>query len=163
MSEVGAVIDVLQVLSLSLVTLALVPALAHALELPGTLRLTKGASFAVQPIYYPGSTVAGISEPIAILSTIGLLVLTPRGSAGFWLTLEAVLGLLAMHAVYWLFAHPVNNFWLQGQTLSGLGTRFFSAGSERRTGRESETPPGSWTSLRDRGSIRTSRGRHWRS
>ena len=42
--------DVLQVLSVILVVLAMVPALAHALELPGKLRLTKEAYFAVQPI-----------------------------------------------------------------------------------------------------------------
>ena len=59
--------DVLQVLSLVLIVLAMVPALAHALELPGKLRLTKDAYLAVQPIYYPGFTVAGISEPIAII------------------------------------------------------------------------------------------------
>jgi hypothetical protein len=33
---------------------AAVPALAHALELPGKMRLTKDAYFAMQHIYYPG-------------------------------------------------------------------------------------------------------------
>ena len=79
--------DVLQVLTLILVVLAMVPALAHALELPGKLRLTKDAYFAVQPIYYPGFTIAGIGEPVAIISTIILLVLTPLGSVDLWLTL----------------------------------------------------------------------------
>jgi hypothetical protein len=142
-------VDVLQVLSLVLVVLAMVPALAHVLELPGKLRLTKDAYFAVQPIYYPGFTVAGISEPIAIIATIILSALTPRGSADFWLTLASLLGLVAMHAVYWLFTHPVNNFWVQGQNLSGLGTRFFSVGSGSGQGRQSDTRP-AWTDLRDR-------------
>jgi hypothetical protein len=143
-------VDVLQVLSLILVVLAMVPALAHAFELPGKLRLTKDAYFAVQPIYYPGFTIAGISEPVAIVSTIVLLVLTPRGSTDFWLTLVALLGLISMHAVYWLFTHPVNNFWLQGEKLSVLGAGFFSLGSASKRGRKSETRPVEWTDLRDR-------------
>jgi anthrone oxygenase-like protein len=142
-------VDLLQVLGLILVVLAMVPALAHALELPGKLRLTKEAYFAVQPIYYPGFTIAGVSEPVAIISTIVLLVLTPRGTADFWLTLVALLGLVAMHAVYWIFTHPVNNFWLQGEKLSGLGSGFFSWGSASKQDRQSNTPV-DWTQLRDR-------------
>jgi hypothetical protein len=143
-------IGVLQVLSLIFIVLAMVPALAHALELPGKLRLTKDAYFAVQPIYYPGFTIAGISEPVAIISTIILLVLTPRENADFWLTLVALLGLISMHAVYWLFTHPVNNFWLRGQKLSSLGSGFFSMRSPGKQAGESERPPVDWTDLRDR-------------
>jgi anthrone oxygenase-like protein len=139
--------DLLQILTLVLVVLAMVPALAHALELPGKLRLTKNAYFAVQPIYYPGFTIAGISEPVAIVSTIILLVFTPLGSGDFWLTLAGLLGLISMHAVYWLFTHPVNNFWIQGEKLSSLGSGFFSIGSVSRRG---ETRPLDWTELRDR-------------
>jgi hypothetical protein len=51
-----------RVLALILIVLAMVPALARALELPGKLRLTKDAYFALQFIYYPGFTIAGISE-----------------------------------------------------------------------------------------------------
>lgn len=90
------IFDVLRILTLILVVLAMVPALAHALELPGKLRLTKDAYFAVQPIYYPGFTIAGISEPAAIVSAIILLLLTPPGSDDFWLTLAALLGLISM-------------------------------------------------------------------
>lgn len=137
----------------------MVPALAHALELPGKLRLTKDAYFAVQPIYYPGFTIAGISEPVAIISTIILVALTAWGSADFWLTLVALLGLIGMHAVYWLFTHPVNNFWLQGEKLSGLGSGFFSLGSASKRGRQCETRPVDWTDLRDRWEYSHWRGR----
>ena len=136
-------VDVLQVLSVVLAILAMVPALAHALELPGKLRLTKDAYVAVQTIYYPGFTIAGISEPVAIIATAVLLVLTPRGTAAFWLTLAGLLGLLGMHAVYWLRTHPVNNFWLQGEKLSAAGSAFFSVGSAGTTRPD-------WTDLRDR-------------
>ena len=135
-------LDVLQAASLILVVLAMVPAVAHALELPGKMRLAKDAYFAVQPIYYPGFTIAGISEPIAIVATAGLLVLTPRASTAFWLTLVALLGLIGMHAVYWLFTHPVNSFWLRGEKLSGAGAGFFSLGSS--------SDAADWRRLRDR-------------
>lgn len=136
-------VDVLRILSVVLVVLAMVPALAHALELPGKLRLTKESYLAIQPIYYPGFTIAGMSEPLAIVATIVLLVLTPREGPDFWLSLVAVLGVLGMHGVYWLFTHPVNNFWLQGKALGGLGAGFFSLGS-------SSKHPVDWTRLRDR-------------
>ena len=142
--------DVLQVLTLILVVLAMVPALAHGLELPGKLRLTKDAYFAIQPIYYPGFTIAGIAEPLAIVSTNVLLVLTPGGSVDFWLTLSALVGLIGMHAVYWLFTHPVNNFWLQGERTRRAGARFFSFASGGRRDRQSEGRPVDWTDLRDR-------------
>jgi hypothetical protein len=142
--------DFLQLLTLILVVLAMVPGLAHALELPGKLRLKKEAYFAVQPIYYPGFTIVGISEPLAIISAVILLILTPPGSAGFWLTLVALLGLISMQAVYWLFTHPVNNFWLQAERLSRVGAGFFSFASASRRGRQSETRPEDWTKLRDR-------------
>jgi hypothetical protein len=142
--------DVLQVLTVILVVLAMAPALAHALELPGKMRVAKDVYFAMQPIYYPGFTIAGMSEPLGIISTIILLLLTPLGSADFWLTLVALLGLIGMQAVYWLFVHPVNKIWLQGEHLSGVGSGFFSFASASRHGRQRETGPVDWTELRDR-------------
>jgi Domain of unknown function (DUF1772) len=142
--------DVLQVLTVTLVAVAMAPALAHALELPGKMRLTKDAYFAVQPIYYPGFTIAGISEVVSTISTLLLLVLTPLWGADFWLTLVALLGLIGMQAVYWLFTHPVNKFWLQGEQLSGLSSGFFSFASASRPDRQSATHPVDWTDLRDR-------------
>jgi len=135
-------LDALQALSMMLVVLALVPALAHALELPGKMRLAKNVYFAVQPIYYPGFTIAGMSEPIAIVATGGLLVLTPRASTAFWLTLGALLGMIGMHAIYWLFTHPVNSFWLRGEKLGSAGTGFFSLGPS--------SDAADWRRLRDR-------------
>jgi hypothetical protein len=144
------VFDVIQVVTVILVVLAMVPALAHALELPGKLRLTKDAYFAVQPIYYPGFTIVGIAEPLAIVAVIVLSVLVPLGSAQFWLTLLAGLGLISMQAVYWLFTHPVNKFWLEGVRLSGIGSGFFSFASAGRPDRHRDTDPVDWTDLRDR-------------
>lgn len=136
-----------QVLTVVLVALAMAPALAHALELPGKMRLTEEVYFAVQRIYYPGFTIAGIGEPASFISIIVLLFLTPRATVAFWLTLVALIGLLGMQVVYWIFLHPVNKVWLQGATLSSVGSGFFAFGRARiQTG--ARVPE--WTVLRNR-------------
>lgn len=114
-------LDIMQIVTVALVALAMIPAVAHALELPGKMRLGKDNYFAVQRIYYPGFTFAGISEPVSSLSTILLLFLTPRGTAAFWLTLLAFVCLLSMQAVYWIVVHPVNKVWVQGESMSAFG------------------------------------------
>ena len=48
----------IQVLTLAVVVVALSAALAHALEMPGKMRLAKDEYFVVQSIYYPGFTIA---------------------------------------------------------------------------------------------------------
>jgi hypothetical protein len=136
-------LDVLRPLTVILIALAMVPALAHALELPGKRRLPREAYVTVQRIYYPGFTIAGIAEPVAIIATTALLALVPRGAAAFWLVLAGWLALLGMHAVYWLVTHPVNKFWVQGAPMSRAGSRFFSTGAGGNAGDD-------WTRLRDR-------------
>jgi hypothetical protein len=137
----------LQVLSIIVVAIAMALALAHALELPGKMRLSKERYLAVQPIYYPGFTIGGIAEPVALLLILLLLFLTPFGGSAFWLTAGAFLALLAMHATYWILTHPVNNFWLRDFELKGAGKRFFALGLPR-AGKGGKDVP--WTELRDR-------------
>jgi hypothetical protein len=52
-------LHVLQVVSVTLVAVALAFSLAHAAEFPGKLRLSQKAYLAVQPIYYSGFTIGG--------------------------------------------------------------------------------------------------------
>jgi hypothetical protein len=92
-----------------------------------------------------GFTIAGMSAPLGLIATLILLVLTPRGSADFWLTLVAFVGLLGMRAVYGLWTRPVNNFWLQGEKLNAIGAGFFSWGAASRWDREVDTWPVDWT------------------
>jgi hypothetical protein len=142
-------LDILQVLTVLLVAVAMALALAHALELPGKMRLSKDVYYAMQPIYYPGFTIGGFAEPAGLILTIILLFFIPFGTPDFWLTVVAVLGLIGMQATYWLLTHPVNKFWLQGQKLSGLGSGFFSFGANRsRPLNKSRAVD--WTDLRDR-------------
>jgi Domain of unknown function (DUF1772) len=117
---------VLKIVTVIFVAVAMALSLAHALELPGKLRLSKEEYLGVQPIYYPGFTIGGAAEPIGLLLTLVLLLLAPAGSAAFWLTAVAFVALLVMHAAYWLLIHPVNNFWLKDFRLKGAGAGFFS-------------------------------------
>lgn len=137
----------LQIFSIILVALALTPALAHALELPGKRRLSQDVYVAVQKIYYPGFTLAGIAEPVAIVATSLLLFVTPWDTTPFWSTLFALLCLLGMHAMYWRVTHPVNKIWLEGEKRSESGDRFFATGTGRRAKAD---VTGDWKELRDR-------------
>jgi hypothetical protein len=140
----------LQVLSVLLVSIAMSLSLAHALELPGKLRLPRETYIAAQPIYYPGFTIGGfVGEFGGIVATLLLLATTPTGTAAFWLTLAALIALLAEHAVYWVLTHPVNAIWLRGKQIARSGGGFFKfdpVGRSRAVGH----PRVNWTALRDR-------------
>ena len=134
----------LQVVTLLFVAIAMALALAHALELPGKLRLSKDAYLTVQPIYYPGFTVAGAAEPLSLLLLIALTLVTPPGPS-LWLIAGAFATMAAAHAAYWMLTHPVNNFWLKDVELKGLGGSFFAFGLSGRTGNADD-----WMALRNR-------------
>jgi len=83
--------SVLQVLTVVLVAVAMALTLAHALELPGKMRLDKETYYAMQSIYYPGFTIGGgLGEAGGTIATIVLVFLTPSGSIDFWLTLDGM-------------------------------------------------------------------------
>ncbi len=140
----------LQVLTVVLVAVAMALTLAHALELPGKMRLSKEQYLATQPIYYPGFTIGGAAEPLAILTSLVLLFITPYGSASFWLTAAGFAALVAMHATYWLLTHPVNNFWLKDVQLKGAGAGFFAFDP---LARHDSSAAMDWSHLRDRWEI----------
>jgi hypothetical protein len=142
--------NALEILTVILVAVAMAMALAHALELPGKMRLEKDVYYAVQPIYYPGFTIGGaVGEFGGMVSTLVLLVLTPLGSVSFWVTFAALLGLLGMQAVYWLSTHPVNQFWVKGENLNSVSSSFFSLGANK-SGLGKEDSPEKWKQLRNR-------------
>lgn len=123
------------------VMIVMVPAAlsgAHALELPGKMRLDEPTYRAVQRIYYPGFTIGGAAEPLAVVATGLLLFLTPAGTGAFWLVLFAFLAMLAMVAIYWLAVHPVNKHWMEGQPVSASAAAFFdkATGTGRQPGFE---------------------------
>lgn len=136
----------LKIVTVLLAAVAMGMALAHALELPGKLRLPKDHYLAVQAIYYPGFTCGGAAEPLSIATTASLAFLTPTASASFCLTVSACIALLLTQAIYWISIHPVNSFWLRDIRLEGASRAFFAIGSGVRK-RSDETE---WTYFRDR-------------
>jgi hypothetical protein len=138
-------LDVLQVIALMLVALAMVPAMAHALEFPGKMRLSKDAYLTVQRIYYPGFTIAGFAESCSMIAALAVAIATPRDSAAFVLSVAALILLVAMHLVYWMITAPVNRIWLKGQQLSKAGSTFFRTNAGSGNAEEAD-----WSSLRDR-------------
>jgi hypothetical protein len=136
----------LQVATLLLVALAMVPAVAHALEWPGKKRLPKETYLAVQPIYYPGFTiVGGLGEFVGMLATLALLFFIPRDTGAFWLTVWALIALVLMHGIFWAFTQPVNKVWLRDQNLSGAAASFFRTRASQRDARDVD-----WRALRNR-------------
>jgi hypothetical protein len=133
---------VLQILAIMLAAVTMGLALAHALELPGKLRLDREHYLATQTIYYPGFTLGGLAEVGSILAVGALLVMTATGSVQFWLMAGALAALIAVQAIFWLLTQPVNRYWLQTTQLSPAATRFFRAGDA--------APQGEWTAMRDR-------------
>jgi hypothetical protein len=123
-----AMLVAFQIATLLLVSIAMAMSVGHALEMPGKMRLEKDAYLTVQPIYYPGFTIAaGFGEFGGMLATAALLVVTPQGPA-FQLTAAALALLILAHIVYWLVTHPTNRFWLKDQKLAGAGATFFDVG-----------------------------------
>lgn len=143
-------LNFLEVLTVILVAVAMAMALAHALELPGKMRLDKDAYYAMQPIYYPGFTIGGaVGEFGGMVSALVLLFFTPFRNVGFWLTFAAFVGLVGMQVVYWLFTHPVNKFWVAGQNLDSFSSGFFSFGSKQAK-LDSQNASNNWKRLRNR-------------
>jgi len=140
-------LQTVQVITIMVVSIALTLSLAHALELPGKLRLPKEHYLAIQQIYYPGFSYGGFAEPIGIVLFLVLLIATPAGSRQFWLTMAAFLLFLSMHATYWLVTHPVNNFWLKDFQTGKLAGGFFSFDPLHSIDRLRSAD---WTALRDR-------------
>lgn len=140
---------VLQVLTIFLTAVAMALAVAHALELPGKMRLDKQTYMAVQTIYYPGFTLGASSEGLAIIAALVLLLLTPRNRAAFWWTLAGLIALVVMHGVYWTITHATNKFWMKNQQVNKAGAKFFSSDPLKQGG-VVEKDVDDWKTFRDR-------------
>jgi Domain of unknown function (DUF1772) len=132
----------LQALTIMLAAVGMALSLAHALEFPGKRRLDRHTYLKMLAIYYPGFTIGGIFEPVAMVAAFALLLFTPLGTLPFWLILAAFFSLLLAHAIYWAITHPVNRVWLKDEKLDKAGGSFFATGGR--------TAEGDWTALRDR-------------
>jgi hypothetical protein len=106
------------------------------------MRLSREQYLVVQPIYYPGFTIAGGAEPLSIVALAALLALTKRATLTFWLIAGALFAELLTHLLYWVLTAPVKRMWLRQENLSGGAQRFFGTG-----GSENGID---WMTLRDR-------------
>jgi hypothetical protein len=138
----------LEVLSILLFAVVVSLTLAHALELPGKMRLPRDNYLATQAIYYPGFTIGGIAEPLAVIAVFVLLLSMPAASTRFWLTLFALIALAAVHIVFWIWIQPINKLWLKDIKLGRASAAFF--GTEPAAASDGERRSPDWTILRDR-------------
>ncbi|HYX63993.1 MAG TPA: DUF1772 domain-containing protein [Burkholderiales bacterium] len=100
-------LKVARFLSLLFVALALAPAMAHLLELPNKIGLSRDEYLTVQHIYN-GWALLGFVVYSAIFSTLALALLTLRRRGEFGYALTAFLCLVGTQVVFWWFTFPAN-------------------------------------------------------
>ena len=93
--------------SLLLAALALAPALAHVMELPNKIGLSRADYLTVQQIYR-GWAWLGIVVVGALLSTLVLTIMLRNRKRAFGLALLAFLCIAATQVVFWTWTFPVN-------------------------------------------------------
>lgn len=96
-----------QFLSLLFTALALAPALAHLMELPNKIGLSREAYLAVQQIYR-GWALLGIVVIGAMVFTFALAVLSRGRGRTFALALIGFLCIVGTQVIFWTFTFPVN-------------------------------------------------------
>ena len=146
----GSMLFVLQVFTILFVALTMSMAVAHALELPGKLRLKMEAYLAVQTIYHPGFKFGGMIEPLSGIATLALFFLSRGTDYDSWLLMIAFVALLTMHLVFWFVTRPVNKFWLKTFQTYQLGERFFDGGHAAGPVPKGGLDGKEWKSMRDR-------------
>jgi len=138
---------VLEIVAILLTAVVMSLSLAHALELPGKMRLNREAYLTTQTIYYPGFTIGGIAEPLAVIVVFALLLSTPPASARFWLLLLSLAALAAVQIIFWFWVQPVNKIWLKEVRLGQAGVAFFGKQSDVA---DDDPKVQNWRALRDR-------------
>jgi hypothetical protein len=87
--------------------LALGVALAHLLELPNKIKLSREGYLTVQQIYR-GWALPGVFVVAALLSTFVLAIMVRNNHPAFMLTAIAFLCIAGTQVVFWKFTYPVN-------------------------------------------------------
>ncbi|MGZ5127578.1 MAG: DUF1772 domain-containing protein [Burkholderiales bacterium] len=93
--------------SLLFAALALAPALAHLLELPNKINLSRGDYLTVQQIY-EGWALLGFVVAGALLSTLILMIMVRNRPKAFALSVVAFLCIVGTQVVFWSFTFPAN-------------------------------------------------------
>jgi hypothetical protein len=100
-------LQIVRFASVFFVALALAPALAHVLELPNKIGLSREEYVAVQRLYR-GWQFVGVLVVGALLST-GLLAVMARDEPEHFVPALVAFGAVALtQVIFWLFTFPVN-------------------------------------------------------
>lgn len=100
-------IKIFYFLSLLLAALALCPAMAHLLELPNKINLSREDYLTVQQIYR-GWALLGIVVIGAVISTLILTFLLRRDRMAFVFAFIAFLCIVGTQIIFWTFTYPAN-------------------------------------------------------
>ena len=96
-----------QFLRLLFAALALVPAMAHAMELSNKMKLPREEYMTVQQLYR-GWELVGIVVFGALVSTAALTIMLRDNPKAFVFSLVAFLCLVGTQIIFWTFTYPVN-------------------------------------------------------
>lgn len=121
----------LQVVTMFLVAVAMSLALAHALEFPGKMRLEKDIYMATQAIYYPGFTIGGFGEALAVIASLVLTVSMTHETTAFWWSFSGFVALLIMQGIFWIVTQPVNRRWVGAIPMNDVARKFFRVEQKR--------------------------------
>jgi hypothetical protein len=102
--------------ALVLASVTIVSPLAGALEAPGDVQLSRARYVAVRGVYYPGLTIPGVAEPLAIVALCVLLASMSPPTSTFWLVALALAAEALAHFLYWALIVPMNGLWLAGES-----------------------------------------------
>ncbi|WP_141734050.1 DUF1772 domain-containing protein [Oligoflexus tunisiensis] len=94
-------------LSLLFAVLSLVPAMAHLLEMPNKLQLSRDEYMTVQQIYR-GWALVGVFIFGALLSLLALSLAVRKRTSSFRLVFTAFLCIVATQVIFWTFTFPMN-------------------------------------------------------
>ena len=69
-------------------------------------------------MYYPGLTIPGVAEPLAVVTLTVLLASLSLSTAPFWLVALALAAEALAHLLYWVLIVPMNGLWLAKEPVS---------------------------------------------
>jgi hypothetical protein len=104
--------------ALVLASVTIVSPLAGAFEMAGDMRLERGRYVSVRGVYYPGFTIAGLAEPLAIFVLVFLLASLLPAGLPFCLVALALAAEALAHLLYWILIAPMNRIWLADDTVA---------------------------------------------
>ena len=93
--------------SLLFTALALCPAMAHLLELPNKMHLSREDYLTVQQIYR-GWALLGFVVVGALLSILALTITVHRKRKAFIFALIAFLCIVGTQVIFWVYTYPAN-------------------------------------------------------